>query len=47
VVQTSRHDNMQLMQDSLKNLYQKGTITLEEAMSNVSNVKAFEQLVKS
>lgn len=46
VVQTSRHENMQLMQDSLKNLYKKGTITLEEAMKNVSNVKAFEQLVK-
>ncbi len=46
VVQTSRQDHMQLMQDSLKDLYKKGTITLEEAMGRVSNVKAFEQLVK-
>jgi len=47
VVQTSRQDNMQLMQESLKTLYKKGIVTFDEAIRCVSNPKAFEQLVKS
>jgi twitching motility protein PilT len=47
VVQTSRQENMQLLQDSLKNLVQKDIITKEEAMTKLSNIKIFEQILKA
>jgi twitching motility protein PilT len=44
VIQTSRQEGMQLLKDSIKTLYQQDIISLDEALANVSDAKAFEQM---
>ncbi len=46
VLQTSQKEGMQTMDGSIKDLYMRGTITRQEALSNVHNLLEFDELLR-
>ena len=46
-IQTGRQEGMQSMEESLKNLCQNGSISVEEAMRKANDLKTFELVLKS
>jgi twitching motility protein PilT len=47
VIQTSKESGMQLLDDSLKDLYQRGTISAEEALGRARDIKYAEKVISS
>jgi twitching motility protein PilT len=45
IVQTSAHQGMQTMDQALKDLYQRGLITYDDAMSRAMNVEELKKMM--